>query len=109
MKTMRSAVCKRANELVKAGSSKSAAFKKAWAEVKFAAKSIMVSDLTAGSTVRVEYGVKGNFVTCAVTDICKTKFDGRYYVIKGKALTGSLRGYSMDFTAKPDERLEKAA
>lgn len=110
MKTMKSDVCKRANELTKTGYyTKSMAFKKAWAEVKYIARSVKVSDINSGAALRVEYGQKGNFVTCTVTDICKTDFGGKYWVITAKATEGSLKGYPIEFTAKPEERIEKAA
>lgn len=105
--SMRSEVCKRANALVKTGYySKSAAFKKAWAEVKFEANSIKAPDLIPGDAIRIEYGCKGNFVNCIVTEI---EFDGRYYNVKADYISNSMKGYEVEFCAKPDRRYEKIA
>ncbi|MBT9685177.1 hypothetical protein [Pseudoflavonifractor sp. MCC625] len=105
--SMRSEVCKRANALVKTGYySKSAAFKKAWAEVKFEAISIKAPNLTTGDAIRVEYGREGNFVNCIVTEV---EFDGRYYIVKADYMSSSMKGYEVEFCARPESRYEKIA
>ena len=107
MKEMRSAVCKRANELIKSGYyCKSNAFKKAWAEIKLAARSIKTSDLTAGDVIRIEYGMDGNFVTCTVTEVSKKLFLGKYFIVKA---ISTNYGNEIEFTAKPEDLIEKAA
>lgn len=106
MKEMRSAVCKKASVLVKAGYSKSAAFKKAWAEVKYIARCIKTSDLTAGDVIRIEYGIDGNFVTCTVKEVSKKLFLGKYFIVKAISANS---GNEIEFTSKPEDMIEKAA
>lgn len=105
--SMRSEVCKRANALVKTGYyTKSAAFRKAWAEVKFEAVSIQATNLIPGDAIRVEYGRKGCFVNCIVTEV---EFDGRYYNVKADYANENMKGYEVEFCARPDRRFQKAA
>lgn len=106
MKNMRSEVCKRANTLIKTGYyTKSSAFKKAWAEVKKAARCIKGSDLAAGAVIRIEYGREGNFVDCTVLKVSSELRYGAYAV---KAVA-NRSGNELDFCVEPDELIEKAA
>lgn len=106
MKNIRSEVCKKANALVKSGYNKSAAFKKAWAEVKAAANSIKTADLTVGQVIRIEYGREGNFVVCTVSEISKNLFLGKYFIVK--AISKNY-GSEIEFTSKPEDLIQKAA
>lgn len=102
---MKSTVCKKANELIKKGYDRSYAFKKAWATVKYEANCIKASDIKEGDYIRTEYGDWGNFVKCTVTSKSNELFLDKYYVIKGI----SKEGLEVEFCARPDELLEKAA
>lgn len=105
---MRSNVCKRANELMKSGYTRSGAFKMAWAEVKNSENTIKTSDLAIGNVVRVEYGCAGNFVTFTVEYLSEVKedpYEGKYIVVRGHAKDGMRVG----FWSSPESRLEIAA
>ncbi|MBO5967811.1 MAG: hypothetical protein J6S14_04860 [Clostridia bacterium] len=84
---MRSAVCKKAAELMKKyryqNMTKSYAFKLAWANVKRMVaeakrqeRMIKATDLKVGDVVRCEFGDDDNIITCTVIDV---KIDG-YFV-----------------------------
>lgn len=104
MKDMRSAVCKKANELVKIGYSKRQAFVKAWAEAKYAAKCIKGSDLTAGDRIVIEYGMAGNFCRCTVSKV--SEYNSRNVLV---VAVSENNGREIDFVCKRDELVEKAA
>lgn len=105
MKTMRSEVCKKANALIKNGYTRSAAFVKAWAEVKKAANSIKTADLVDGMVVRIDYGYVGNTSTVTITEVSKTLFCGKYFIVRGI----SSKGNKVEFCSEPESLLEKVA
>lgn len=106
MKEMRSNVCKRANQLVKTGYyTKSRAFRQAWEEVKKAAMKVKAENLTAGTSLRIEYGCYGNFVTCTVVEVSKSLYLGRYYKVKAVYTNGK----EFEFCARTNEVFAKAA
>lgn len=99
---MKSAVCKKANELIKKGYNRSQAFKKAWYIVRF---TVVASEIKKGTTIRMEYGDYNNKVECTVVSKSNDLFLGKYYIIN--AVTKS--GLNMEFCAKSEELFDLAA
>ena len=99
---IRSAVCKKAMEICKAGYNRSNAFRLAWANVKKEANSIKASDLKAGDAVRIEFGDDGNCANVVV--VSASLYLGKYMTITAKVNGGR----NIEFCAKLDEMFEKA-
>lgn len=99
---MRSAVCKKAMEICKAGYDRRNAFRLAWAKVKKEANSIKASDIKAGDSVCIEFGDDGN--RGIVTIVSVSPYLGKYMAITAKVSDGR----NIEFCAKLDEMLEKA-
>ena len=96
---MRSTACKKANELIKKGYSRSRAFKEAWK----IAKSVSGTDLKAGDVIRCEYGDYGNWAVCTVVSKSAELFLGKYYIVKAVA----ENGLDMEFCVAPDSLQER--
>lgn len=111
--TMRSAVCKAANEMIRKSGNKSRAFRSnafkcAWHNVKLAmAKQtkaeVKATELKAGDRICIEYGEAGNVVICTVEEK-RAWFMGKFEVI---AKTDC--GMKVDFIADPAESIKKVA
>lgn len=98
---MKSTVCKKANELIRKGYTRSQAFKKAWV----IAKSIKASDIKEGNVIRMEYGDYGNKIECTITSKSDELFLGELYIINAVSKTGM----NMEFCAEPEKLFEKVA
>lgn len=102
---MRSAVCKKANYLMRVyRDTRSAAFVKAWEIVKREARMVKASDLKDGDVINVEFGDDNHFVICTV--VSKFTANGKYWTIKIRYRDGRELWMC---TNSIDEKIEKVA
>lgn len=102
---MRSAVCKKANYLMRVyRDTRSAAFVKAWEIIKREARMVKASELKAGDVISIEYGDENHFVTCTI--VSKSLSYGKYLTFGIRYNDGRVRSMCPE---SENDMIEKVA